>query len=167
MFAFYSYIVNSLVNIKKKLKHKVEHMICCSILTSWSACSKKVIYHQDWIHLFPRRMFEKCTFKKFLKTCGHVLFCSTEKRKWFLYLCTLSGRHYMVKKPKQQELGQMFKYIMSLLERIIYSDVIQQLQCPCDKIAHHLTWQVTLGCPVLVEVCLDTPTQPILWRISG
>lgn len=31
----------------------------------------------------------------------------------------------MVKKPKQRELGQTFKYIMSLLETIIYSDVIQ------------------------------------------
>lgn len=46
------------------------------------------------------------------------------------------------------------------------NDFIQQLRNPCDRTSHRLTWPVTPGCPVWAEVCLDSLTQPILWRIS-
>lgn len=57
----------------------------------------------------------------------------------------------------------MFKNIMWLQE---HNDFIQQLRSPCDRTSHRLSWQVTPARPLWVEVCLDSLTQPILWRRS-
>lgn len=59
-----------------------------------------------------------------------VLFSSTERKE---VVPVLSVGDCMVKKQSQKEPGHMFKYIMSLFETIIYSDVIMQLPCPFDK----------------------------------
>lgn len=47
-----------------------------------------------------------------------------------------------------------------------HNDFIQQLRSPCDRTSHRLSWQVTPARPLWVEVCLDSLTQPILWRRS-
>lgn len=96
-----------------------------------------------------------------------IIFISQKHRKYWnvVYYFMLSFGSCGVKEEKT---NKMFKSILWFLKTMISSS---NYTPSTDRTTQLLTYfdktEFTQGCPVLAEVCLDTLTQPILWRLCS